>query len=87
LQDELDHVEFGLGRLKRELASLAKTERAAYLDVIPSRLDFLDDSLHGLGLDIPAMFGAVGADYQVVVDTVLRRRQQIIESLALPLAA
>jgi hypothetical protein len=87
LQDEIDHVAFGLGRLKQELAGLPEAERAAYLDAIPSRLDFLDDSLHGLGLDIPAMFGAVGADYRAVVDTVLQRRQHIIESLAMPMAA
>lgn len=87
LQDELDHVAFGLGALKKELADLSEIERTACIDSIPSRLDFLDDSLHDLGLDIPAMFGAVGADYQAVVDTVLHRRQQILESLALPLAA
>jgi hypothetical protein len=33
------------------------------------------------------MFNAVGADYQAVVDTVLNRRREIIDSLAMPLAA
>lgn len=87
LQDEQDHVAFGLDSLKHELARLTETERAACLDAIPSRLDFLDDGLHGLGLDIPAMFTAVGADYQAVVDTVLKRRREIIDTLAMPLAA
>jgi hypothetical protein len=87
LQDELDHVAFGLGRLQRELAELPDMQRTARIDSIASRLDFLDDALHGLGLDIPSMFAAVGADYGAVVDTVLQRRQQIIASLALPLAA
>jgi len=87
LQDELDHVAFGLDRLKRELVDMTQSERLACLDAIPSRLDFLDESLHGLGLDIPAMFSAVGADYQAVVDTVLQRRREIIDSLAMPLAA
>ncbi len=87
LKDELDHVAFGLDRLKRELAELTETGRAACLDAIPSRLDFLDDGLHGLGLNIPAMFNAVGADYRAVVDTVLKRRREIIDSLAIPLAA
>lgn len=87
LQDEIDHVAFGLDRLKQELAALPQAERSAHLDSIPSRLDFLDDSLHGLGINIPAMFSAVGADYRAVVNTVLHRRQQILESLSMPMAA
>ena len=77
----------GLGRLREELIKLSENERTAYLQFIETRLDFLDDTLHGLGIDVPAMFSAVGADYGKVVETVLHRRQQILESLAQPLAA
>jgi len=87
LQDEIDHVAFGLGRLKQELSALPEAERYAYIESISSRLDFLDDSLHDMGLDIPGMFKAVGADYQLVVDSVMQRRQEILESFALPVAA
>ncbi len=87
LQDEVDHVEFGLGRLHDELAKLPQAEAAAYLQSIESRLDFLDDTLHDMGIDVPGMFKAVGADYQKVVDMVMLRRQQILKSLAQPLAA
>ncbi len=87
LQDEVDHVEFGLGRLHDELAKLPAAEATAYLQSIESRLDFLDDTLHDMGIDVPGMFTAVGADYQKVVDMVMLRRQQILESLAQPLAA
>ncbi len=87
LEDEIDHVEFGLGQLKLELAKLPERQRMEYIDGISSRLDFLKDTLHGLGLDIPAIFAAVGADYQQVVDTVLERRGEILESLALARAA
>lgn len=87
LQDEIDHVAFGLGRLHDELEKLPQTESYAYLQTIESRLDFLDDTLHGMGIDVPGMFEAVGADYQKVVNTVMFRRQQILESLAQPLAA
>jgi uncharacterized ferritin-like protein (DUF455 family) len=87
LEDEIGHVAFGLNRLHTELAKLPADESHAYLESIEARLDFLDDTLHGLGINVPAMFSAVGADYQKVVDTVLQRRQQILESLALPLAA
>lgn len=87
LQDEIDHVAFGLGRLKQELSRMSEVERYDYIDSISSRLDFLDDSLHGMGLDIPAMFTAVGADYQLVVDSVMQRRQEILESFSLQAAA
>ena len=87
LQDEIDHVEFGLSQLRLELAKLSESQRNEYLAAIPSRLEFLKDTLHGLGVDVPAMFEAVGADYQQIVDTVLKRRDEILQSLSLPMAA
>lgn len=87
LEDEIDHVAFGLNSLHAELAKLPEAESRAYLQSITNRLDFLDDTLHGLGIDVPGMFSAVGADYQKVVETVLYRRQQILDTLAQPLAA
>ncbi len=87
LQDEVDHVEFGLSQLKLELAKLPDKQRMEYIETISSRLDFLDDTLHGLGVDIPAMFAAVGADYHRVVDIVLERRGEILQELSIPLAA
>ena len=87
LQDEIDHVAFGLGQLQIELEKMSIEKSNAYLQTIPARLDFLDDTLHGLGVDVPAMFRAVGADYQKVVTTVLHRREEILNSLAQPLAA
>ncbi|HHJ35084.1 MAG TPA: ferritin-like domain-containing protein [Gammaproteobacteria bacterium] len=87
LQDEVDHIAFGLGRVEYELSKLPVNESISYLKTIETRLDFLDDTLHGLGIDVPAMFTAVGADYRKVVDTVLQRRQEIMDRLAQPLAA
>ena len=87
LQDEVDHVAFGLGQLQVELGKMPADESIAYVETISARLDFLDDTLHGLGIDVPAMFSAVGADYQKVVETVLHRRQQLLDSLMQPLAA
>ncbi len=66
---------------------MSEADRYAYIDSISSRLDFLDDSLHDMGLDIPAMFTAVGANYQIVVDSVMQRRQEILESFSLQQAA
>jgi hypothetical protein len=87
LQDEIDHVAFGLGQLQIELANLPEDQRMAYIENIPSRLDLLKDALHGFGVDIPAMFAAVGVDYQQVVNTVIERRDEIVQSLSLPQAA
>ena len=87
LQDEIDHVAFGMGQLQLALEKMPTDESIAYLDTISTRLDFLDDTLHGLGINVPAMFSAVGADYRKVVKTVLHRRQQVLDSLAQPLAA
>ena len=87
LEDEVSHIAFGLNSLQAELEKMPLADSLAYLETIESRLDFLDDTLHDMGLDIPAMFAAVGADYQQVVKTVMSRRQQILDSLALPLAA
>jgi hypothetical protein len=87
LQDEIDHIEFGLGQLRQELSTMPESEKQSYIGSISGRLDFLDDTLHDMGLDIPSMFKAVGADYQLVVDTVMQHRQDILEHLSIPKAA
>lgn len=87
LKDEIDHVAFGLGCLRSELTKLPPQTRRVCLNSIPARLDYLDDSLHNMGVDVPAMFKAVGADYQAVVATVLQRRQELLDSLLLEQAA
>lgn len=46
------------------------------------RLDFLHHTMHGPGVDIPAMFAAVAADDQQVVDKVLERRSEMLPAAA-----
>ncbi len=87
LQDELDHIAFGLEQLRIELAVMPMNERNRVVESIPARLDYLDDSMHDMGLDIPAMFAAVGADYQSVVDAVMQRRHELIDSFRMMSAA
>lgn len=87
LEDEVDHVRFGLDQLKFELGKMPMDERQRVIDSISGRLDYLDDSMHDLGLNIPALFEAVGADYQAVVDTVMARRAEIMDSFRLAAAA
>jgi len=87
LQDEVDHVRFGLEQLKFELGKMAIDQRNQVMDSISERLDYLDDAMHDLGLNIPAMFDAVGADYQAVVDSVMQRRAEIMDTFRLAKAA
>jgi hypothetical protein len=81
LSDELDHIAFGLGRLKRELARLPEGERRAFLERLPQRIDALSDALEGFGLDLRKMFGAVGANYGELCEVVLLRRDEILNDL------
>lgn len=83
LSDELDHVAFGLGRLKDELGRLPADERERFLRALPRRIERLTTRLHGMGLDLPAMFAAVGADYGELCQAVLERRREILEDVAM----
>ena len=87
LQDELDHIAFGVGRLQGELARLAPAARAQFLACLPARIETLTRAFHGMGLDVQRLFEAVGADYDDLCDSVLRRRDEILQEVAGPLAA
>lgn len=82
LADELDHVAFGVTRLKRELDALPPQERRAFVARIPDRIEALTRAFHGFGLDVPALFAAVGADYRRICDQLASRRRELIEELA-----
>jgi hypothetical protein len=86
LEDEVDHVAFGLGRLRQELAALPDAERRRFLAGLPDRLEGLGDSLESFGVDLPALFQAVGVPYTEVRDAVLRRRSDLLEELAVEVA-
>jgi hypothetical protein len=87
LQDELDHIAFGIGRLKQELARLPEVERAQFLARIPERIESLTRAFHGMGFDARRLFEAVGADYDELCDAVLQRRDEVLSEVAGPLAA
>jgi hypothetical protein len=87
LEDELDHIAFGVGRLQGELAHLAPAARAQFLARLPARIEALTRAFHGMGLDVRRLFEAVGADYDELCDSVLRRREEILRQVAAPLAA
>jgi hypothetical protein len=87
LQDELDHIAFGVGRLQGELAHLAPAARAQFLARLPARIEALTEAFHGMGIEVRRLFEAVGADYDELCDSVLRRRDEILRQVAGPLAA
>jgi hypothetical protein len=81
LTDEIDHVAFGIGRLKEELARLPKKNRQAFVEGLPARIDMLTDAFDGFGVPVRSMFEAVGADYEVLRQTLYQRRDQLLADL------
>jgi hypothetical protein len=87
LQDELDHIAFGVIRLKQEMARMTAGGRKAFLERIPERIASLNTAFHGMGLDARGLFEAVGADYDALCTAVLARKEEILRDVAAPLAA
>ena len=87
LQDELDHIAFGIKHLQQELATMKPADRDAFLQGIPGRIEALNRSFHDMGLNIRQLFEAVGADYDDLCRQVLVRKEEILEEIANPLAA
>ena len=87
LQDELDHIAFGIDRLRHELAQLQAVERDAYLDRMPQRIEALNRMFQDMGLDVQTLFEAVGADYDMLCESLLKRKSELLQQVARPLAA
>jgi antitoxin component HigA of HigAB toxin-antitoxin module len=87
LQDELDHIAFGIDRLRHELAQLQAVERDAYLDRIPQRIEALNRMFQNMGLDVQTLFEAVGTDYDMLCESLLKRKSELLQQVARPLAA
>lgn len=87
LQDELDHIAFGVKRLQQELAGMNAVDRETFLKGIPVRIERLNQAFHGMGLDVRGLFEAVGADYDDLCRKVLVRKDEILEEVSRPLAA
>jgi hypothetical protein len=87
LQDELDHIAFGIKRLREELAQMTAAARRSFLDAIPGRISALNAAFHAMGLDVQQLFEAVGADYAALCRSVLARKEQVLREVEEPLAA
>lgn len=82
LQDELDHVEFGLSQLRQALAALPPAEREARLQAIPGRIEALAGHFGELGLPVRDWFADVGCDPEALVSILHQRRDALLERLA-----
>ncbi len=87
LQDELDHIAFGVNRLKQELSNMTPAERETLLVRLPGRIQSLNQSFHGMGLNVKDLFEAVGTDYDALCKSVLQRKDEILKEVAEPVAA
>jgi hypothetical protein len=82
LQDELDHVAFGLGELRKALGALDAARRAEKLQEMPGRVRRLVDRLHTLGLPVAEWFEGVGTNYAQLCDMLEQQRDDLLLSLA-----
>ncbi len=82
LADELDHVAFGVGRLKEELLKLSAEEREAFIVSLEGRIERMTRRFHEMGLNVATMFEAVGADYAELGDVVIARRSALLQEIA-----
>ena len=82
LSDELDHIAFGVTRLKQELAQLPQEARDEFLATIPQRIGALAQAFHALDLEVRSLFENVGADYLVLCEAVRTRRDEVLEQVA-----
>lgn len=81
LADELDHVAFGVSRLRKELARLTRTERQAFLARLPARIELLTEVFHDLGVPVRRMFEGVGANYERLCQMLDERQKELIAEL------
>jgi len=82
LQDELDHVAFGMAQLNRALARLPADQRQVVVDKMPDRIAHFVSRLSALDLPLDDWFEKVGADYQQLCGVLVRRQQELLGALA-----
>lgn len=85
LQDELDHIAFGIDRLRLALAAMPAAERETYQAAIPARIDALNAVFQHMGLELRTMFEAVGTDYELLCQSLQQRKAELLEALSTPL--
>lgn len=87
LADELNHIAFGMNRLREELARMSPERRRACLEGIPRRIADLTRTFLATGVDVQVLFEGVGIDFESLCSAVAARRQEILREVAVPQAA
>lgn len=82
LEDELDHVAFGLNELHKALDAMGVEERRQRIQRMPARVQALAGMLGRLELPIAQWFTAVGSDYQQVRAVLAERQDELLDRLA-----
>jgi hypothetical protein len=82
LQDEVDHVTFGLSELREALDGLPPDERERRLRAMPQRIDTLVDRLHSFGLPVMDWFADVGTRREDLLAILQQRRDELLDRLA-----
>ena len=66
---------------------MTPAERETLLVRLPGRIQSLNQSFHGMGLNVKDLFEAVGTDYDALCKSVLQRKDEILKEVAEPVAA
>ena len=82
LQDELDHVAFGLSELNKALATMDEQQRKHRLERIPTRVQALLNFLNRLDLPVVDWFVQVGANTQQLYEVLDQRKDELLNKLA-----
>lgn len=82
MEDELDHVTFGITELKEALAAMDHVERQARLSAMPDRIGHLVGVLSTIHGPILQWFEDVGADRDALIELLLLRQEQLLNELA-----
>ncbi|MFQ5643544.1 MAG: ferritin-like fold-containing protein [Thiogranum sp.] len=83
LQDELDHVAFGLSELHKALNRMDAAHRQARLDGIPARIQAVFAMLEELDVPVLDWFEQVGASSTQLHDALGQRREELLAGLAI----
>jgi len=82
LQDELDHVAFGLSELHKALDSMNAAQRQSRLDRIPARIDAIFVMLEDLDVPVLDWFEQVGTSPAQLCEVLDQRRDELVTGLA-----
>lgn len=82
LEDELDHVAFGIAELRAALSALDGPECEAIVQRIPIRIAYLSNLFVGLDIPVQRWFENVGADYRHVCTMLEQRKDELLREVA-----